>query len=253
MCGIFFAVSVRAPRWPTPEHEALLRCRGPDSCHRAEAGINEFNQSERSAPMRGVHITFLSTVLSLRGEITVEQPYKRDEEASRLCWNGEAWTIDGLSTDGNDTQAVYDELLQVTQAKGDDTVRRADKIARALSQIAGPYAFVFHDALHDVVYFGRDFLGRRSLLTCVTEGGDLLISSVTDNASGAGWAEVEADGVYCINLKQPADQLDPAQPWTRYGDFGVMRVPYHLLGDQACGDVKPVGRDGSSMSAFAHG
>jgi len=88
--------------------------------------------------------------------------------------------------------------------------------AKALAEISGPYAFVYHDASNGILFFGRDFLGRRSLLTLTTADGDLLISSVAGEqckSEDPPWFEVEADGVYYVDL---------------YADILVRKVPYHF-------------------------
>lgn len=93
-----------------------------------------------------------------------------------------------------------------------------------MSQIAGPYAFVFVDASRSSVYFGRDFLGRRSLLYKVDADGNLLLSSVTNGSSGEGWSEVEADGVYCIDLS--LQSVSATGNLERWGDFVVAKTAY---------------------------
>jgi len=188
----------------------------------------------------------------------VAQPYMQHDQTSRLCWNGEAWTVDGTVTDANDTQIVYSQVLETTQTElsrlpqDDETLRRADAVAAAMSRIAGPYAFVFHDSLHGLIYFGRDSLGRRSLLFNVTDDGDVIISSIPDATLGTTWTEVEADGIYCVDLKR-ADQLDPSGPWVRHGTFAVTKAQYHFSGTGGHSANQSVGGDESPMSASAHG
>ena len=64
----------------------------------------------------------------------------------------------------------------------------ADAASAALSVVAGPYAFVFHDEVNSRLYFGRDFLGRRSLLWRVSTAGDIFLCSIADNQTSAGWS-----------------------------------------------------------------
>lgn len=82
-----------------------------------------------------------------------------------------------------------------------DGLARAKQIASGLSCVAGPYAFVFLDRERGHLYFGRDFLGRRSLCWRQTSEGDLTLCSITDGNSSHHWREVEADGVYFIDMK----------------------------------------------------
>ncbi|KAH9845521.1 AsnB, Asparagine synthase (glutamine-hydrolyzing) [Teratosphaeria destructans] len=201
MCGIFCAIGREAPLKPSPELQKLLQQRGPDSHGKREDSIK--GQQDNSTPL---YVTFYSTVLSMRGDAAIIQPYQDGLSASTLCWNGEAWSIATVATHGNDTEQIFNLLSHACQHPVDATSReiearmRLDTISKALSTIAGPYAFVFHDARSQMLFFGRDFLGRRSLLLKVTEGGDVLISSVTDPSSSNAWAEVEADDVYSLDL-----------------------------------------------------
>jgi asparagine synthetase B (glutamine-hydrolysing) len=152
-----------------------------------------------------------------------------------LCWNGEAWSIAGNPAKGNDTEAVFELLSAATpqslgaSASAQDT---SDTIAKHMATIAGPYAFVFYDKRAGRVYLGRDFLGRRALLWRTTESGDLLISSVTSGSHDNAWSEIEADGIYCIDLNVPsehADAEDQAPGLT--SSFAISKVPYHVTTD----------------------
>ncbi|KAJ4379792.1 hypothetical protein N0V86_004976 [Didymella sp. IMI 355093] len=69
------------------------------------------------------------------------------------------------------------------------------------------------------LYYGRDCLGRRSLLRKITADGSLLLSSVCDNASGEGWEEVEADGIYMLDL----DDVD--------NPFSTKHIPHTRMGE----------------------
>lgn len=70
----------------------------------------------------------------------------------------------------------------------------------AFESIAGPYALVYFDATAGRVWFGRDVLGRRSLLYKRYGKGweaGFMVASVGD---GDGWEEVEADGLRFLDL-----------------------------------------------------
>jgi asparagine synthetase B (glutamine-hydrolysing) len=157
------------------------------------------DEGENKDASSTLHATFLSTVLSLRGTSIVEQPLRDAITKSTLCWNGEAWSINNASVTGNDSQLVFDKLLTASSGKdGADIAIKA--VVDLLSSIRGPYAFVFYDASNKLMYYGRDCLGRRSLLRKSKSDDRLILSSVCDNASGESWTEVEADGIYVVNL-----------------------------------------------------
>jgi asparagine synthetase B (glutamine-hydrolysing) len=152
-----------------------------------------------------------------------------------LCWNGEAWSIAGQPTQGNDTVAVF-ELLSTAASQSFGTIPSAqdasDNIARQMAAIAGPYAFVFFDKHAGRVYLGRDFLGRRALLWRTNDSGDLLISSVTSGSHDNAWSEIEADGVYCIDLNVPSGHAvsqDSALDFA--SSFATSKAPYHFATD----------------------
>ncbi|KAI7464257.1 hypothetical protein KC357_g7991 [Hortaea werneckii] len=235
MCGIFCSVSCREPISPSPTLQELLQQRGPDAIGDL---VVQVPGKHHDAPINQ-HIKFYSSVLSLRGDNTVRQPHKgQHHPKSTLCWNGEAWEISGQRPDGNDTQLISDLLRTALAGKiADDTGSRAEavsciatEVANTLSTVAGPYAFVAYDHELGVLCFGRDFLGRRSLLTRFTEYGNFLLSSVSDSPESRGWSEVEADGVYCVDLQRTADGA-LTDDETRLGRYPLIRIPYRFTDD----------------------
>jgi len=237
MCGIYLAVSRTGHVLPTAKISALLASRGPDSIRYLTYRQPLVGQPAGSQPGVGtvsidtdnvseVFITCVSSVLSLRGYQTVDQPLTgpiQEHESlaspvpSFLCWNGEAWTFAGTSIQGNDSEHVLRLLSHICHFSTSFSPEMQERaVAEALSAYAGPYAFAYYDSVNQKLYYGRDFLGRRSLLYRVTEAGELIISSVGDGI-GVGWQEVEADGIYHVDLS--SIQGD--------GGFNVKRTPYH--------------------------
>jgi len=160
-------------------------------------------------PSSQLYGAFFSTVLSLRGTAIVKQPLQDDKTGSILCWNGEAWSLRGHydSITGNDSQLIFDMLLQQSHLTPiDDRKTSLRRIVGIFSSIRGPHAFVFYDARHQYLYYGRDCLGRRSLLRKSISDHYLILSSVCDNATGDNWAEVEADGIYVVDLERTINQ-----------------------------------------------
>ena len=151
MCGIFCSISTRHHVLPDNEIRQRLEARGPDSSCTIQATF------------RNVRVTLCSTVLSLRGSTTVAQPYQDPEEKYTLCWNGEAWSIGGKPTLGNDTEAVHKLLVDALDSTTSMEVSllgpsaTATLVAEALSQVTGPYAFVFFDHVHGRLYLVATF------------------------------------------------------------------------------------------------
>jgi asparagine synthetase B (glutamine-hydrolysing) len=191
MCGIFCSISHRDFIHPDAATKRLLHNRGPDSSGHHLVTINTEDSPQ-------LHATFHSTVLSLRGQSIVEQPLRDSTTQSVLCWNGEAWSIGDETVTGNDSQLVLAKLVLASSAESLPISMRA--VIALLASVKGPYAFVFYDASHELLYYGRDCLGRRSLLRKSTTDHTIVLSSVCDNASGESWTEVEADGIYVLDF-----------------------------------------------------
>lgn len=216
MCGIFFSLSTSKSTSPTQETADLLRNRGPDSYKSYTLQTDVKAQTGESLPLT-YYLTFTSTVLSLRGDHVYTQPLVDPETKSVLCWNGEAWKIKGERVQGNDTERIFDLLLQAGKHDATDSVER---ILEAIASISGPFSFVFYDAVSSRLFYSRDCLGRRSLL----EGFDhenLKICSICDSASVENFKEVRTDGIHTIDLncyQDPSLSVRPYQiqtiPWS---------------------------------------
>ncbi|KAH6678443.1 asparagine synthase-domain-containing protein [Halenospora varia] len=192
MCGIHACISKVAFQAPSAKLKHLLCERGPDYIGEARTKVHLDHQSPH-------WVSCTSTVLALRGGRVTAQPFQDVPSGSILCWNGEAWKIDGEVVSGNDGQVVFDMLLKASDAKLLTTESRA-AVLKVLRSISGPFAFVYLDGNHGLMYFGRDCLGRRSLLFN-TDGfpTSFELSSCSDHRLG-GWHEVEADGIYQISF-----------------------------------------------------
>ncbi|ODA83957.1 hypothetical protein RJ55_02474 [Drechmeria coniospora] len=183
MCGIYAAISASGYCHASPTLEKRLRNRGPDHHGSVEERLDYGNKP--------LFLTLTSTVLSLRGDHVARQPLVDDATGSVLCWNGEAWRLHGRPVEGNDGEAI---LLELSAARGEG------EVLEVLRAIEGPFAFIFLDKPAGRLYYGRDRLGRRSLL--VRHGLPFSLSSVAESPA-AGWIEVEADGCYVLPLGLP--------------------------------------------------
>lgn len=194
MCGIYASVSKQGFHAPSDVLKELLCNRGPDHVGEAQARIDLEDGASS-------WISLMSTVLALRGGHVTAQPFIDVSSNSALCWNGEAWKIGLDSVTGNDGQAVFDMLIKASSdhaATSDSTTA----ILGVLQNISGPFAFVYLDKYHNQLYFGRDRLGRRSLLHKTDGHTNLQLSSIADTVSGP-WMEIEADAVHRISFNEP--------------------------------------------------
>ncbi|KAI9684725.1 MAG: hypothetical protein M1829_000100 [Trizodia sp. TS-e1964] len=214
MCGIFLTLGSEKPALgPNSNLRQLLHKRGPDSIgeYATGVGFSHFNNSNKT-----LHLSFLSTVLSLRGAGITPQPLVHQSSGSVLCWNGEAWSIKGAPVSGNDAEQILELLVNASiqskeiQSTADKQRFLLDRFSSAISSIAGPYAFVFWDQPNRRLFFGRDVLGRRSLLQRFDDHGNLTLSSISDEQSDNHWNEVDTEGIHFINLIDDNDFENPA-------------------------------------------
>ncbi|EJD55190.1 hypothetical protein AURDEDRAFT_78144 [Auricularia subglabra TFB-10046 SS5] len=111
----------------------------------------------RSVSLGGDYtLTLAASVLHLRGNAVQAQPYI-SERGDILCWNGEASAgcILGIAPTENDGAKLFAALSATSSSM---------EVVEIFAKLEGPYAFVFYSAAESALYFGRDPLGRRSLL-----------------------------------------------------------------------------------------
>lgn len=198
MCGILFCVSAHARNKLDVQDEERVRARGPDAfCAHTTSILSESHQWR---------LTFVSSVLALRGNSIVAQPIVDDSIGSVFCWNGEAWSYDNASISGNDSDVISAHLFTAVQQDIDSEKAILD----VLSKITGPYAFVFYDAKASIVYFGRDNFGRRSLLVQrdSVESTELTVCSIPTITTNNPAREVDVLHVHKIDLSRPTLSIE---------------------------------------------
>lgn len=200
MCGIHAVVSAKKPDELSPTLKRCLCNRGPDHIRTTETRLDGDDSS--------TFLEFTSTVLALRGDHLAQQPFTDSETGSVFCWNGEAWKIRHHDVSGNDGEVI---ALLLNAAVRDSQEDREGAILGVLSYINGPFAFVFFDKTSRKLYFGRDRLGRRSLLI-KHDGSQLILSSIADTTDPE-WEEVEADGIYVADLQQRQPKETDGKPF----------------------------------------
>ncbi|OAA48744.1 asparagine synthetase domain containing protein 1 [Metarhizium rileyi] len=202
MCGIHAAISTAGQCPISSALERRLRNRGPDHLGTVTTSVGDNG---------AFSLSLTSTVLSLRGDHVTKQPIVDETTGSVLCWNGEAWKIKGEKVQGNDGEAILSLLGEAGRCSSD----QHDKaVLDALCEIEGPFAFIYFDKPAERLYYGRDRLGRRSLLA--KPGEPFLLASVSDTPT-SGWREVEADGIYTMQFTHettsPSDLVPVRHNW----------------------------------------
>jgi asparagine synthetase B (glutamine-hydrolysing) len=190
MCGIHVSVSTRSFHPPSSGLKTLLCRRGPD--HTGESKVEVKRDGET------FWLSLTSTVLALRGGRVQIQPFVDHQHGSVLCWNGESWRIGSEPVEGNDGQRIFEALLQASSQRLSSASIEA--VLEVLRSIDGPFAFVFLDKIHGHIYFGRDRLGRRSLLYNAESSSTCIEFASTSDPGSHCWKEVETDAVYQLSF-----------------------------------------------------
>ncbi|KIX04506.1 uncharacterized protein Z518_05376 [Rhinocladiella mackenziei CBS 650.93] len=217
MCGIFFSVARGGPSWPDDAAVDALKARGPDS-------YKVLNVTLPDPPPGNLYLTFASSVLALRGDRIQEQPLRDPSSGSILCWNGEAWKVDGVNVQGNDSVQIWQRLLEASHSSDEHEHKT---ILQVLSNITGPFAFVFYSALSATVYYGRDSLGRRSLLMDHCDEQSLTLSSTGISNLRSFSGEVSTAAVHYLSLKQKDVTLGDL-PWLNASPPINKSLPSHV-------------------------
>ncbi|KDR85200.1 hypothetical protein GALMADRAFT_233883 [Galerina marginata CBS 339.88] len=137
-------------------------------------------------------VGFYASELRLRGEFPIVQPHIRGKNI--LCWNGEIFEGMEILAQDNDGSKIFDVLC---------SAESPEQIRDIFSTVEGPYAFVLYHENSDHLYYGRDPLGRRSLLVHkpTQEAPYFLLSSVSAGADPAyEFAELSTEHIYSLNF-----------------------------------------------------
>jgi len=176
------------------------------------------------------NITLHASVLHMRGHQPLAQPVlfsafsSDDDQKSALCWNGECYTYteeetNECSMNNNLIYANMVELVSIEEQQSDtilisnilqnaitqsqvDNNDEHDAITKAISRIHGEFAFILYVPNSRSIYYGRDCLGRRSLLInkSIAINGITAISSVTIDMKNNTWEEISPGIVYRLDL-----------------------------------------------------
>lgn len=211
-----------------------LSSRGPDVPCGKEHCFGRCDDDESN-------LTLHASVLHMRGESHTPQPLLLNEYA--FCWNGECYStyyskshniteeqaserdmVDLIATEESvvtsDTDLVANMLVDALNKidESSDNKSHLKIIADVMSSIHGEYAFILFVPSKSpnsspCVYYGRDPLGRRSLLINKSIDGTILLSSVAVNipdSTLAGregtigaqeWVEIPPAVVYRMNIE----------------------------------------------------
>ncbi|XP_069692808.1 asparagine synthetase domain-containing protein CG17486 isoform X2 [Periplaneta americana] len=127
--------------------------------------------------------------------------------------------FDSLVSETQNTD--FEELLEMKQTHSSDTWQLSQAFLEAgkqfipsfLTKIRGPYAFIYADMRNLLLYFGRDRLGRHSLLWSTDCEGGLVLTSV-GKKNVLDLKEVPSLGVFMVDLNLPDIDFVTLFPWS---------------------------------------
>lgn len=219
--------------------------------------------SQRSVLMKttvyGLPCELVASVLHLRGIKMTKQPVINSMLNEAFMWNGEIFNSDFLADNNyrSDTAILGEYLFNRPP-----NVSVEERIKEAMPKISGPWSFVFLDPDEDTVFFGRDFLGRRSLMYNLS-GVCLTLASTGYTSGNRLWTEVPP-GIFRLKLSQIEDaqlltseaikhfkfSIDPSSDTliTRYNTLINRAIPSESTELLDFGDGKSLPRQTSEMS-----
>ncbi|KAG0198334.1 Asparagine synthetase domain-containing protein 1 [Mortierella sp. GBA30] len=231
MCGILFSIQDQGANeqydrtWATLQE--LNARRGPSAQDTHNIVIKQQHESTTH------QLTFYGAVLHLRGDVVTHQPHL-SKSGNVLLWNGEIF--DGIFVDHhqNDGRVLMEQLESISDLKD-----HWEAFLNTMAKIEGPYAFVYFHASSQKLYFGRDCLGRRSLLwhkrgqDDVNVESPFILTSVgysSFHSDLMALEEVPADGIYRLSLSS-GDSKDMARyPWVSSGHGqGTFKNTAHIM------------------------
>lgn len=233
MCGISWCF-LQAHTVPEQCITSALKYRGPDCA--CSHDVPAWNGMARLA----------ATVLHMRGADTAAQPLILSD-GSLFAWNGEAFSGLPCPSDESDTLALAAKLSARLSALPSGAGLRVDPtdiqrsvllaVRDVFSSFQGPFAFLLWHSSSQTLVFGRDPVGRRSLL-------------LLRPTSGAG----ETDWLTASPVQQQEeDMMHSAQlPATAFDSFILTStgpVDSSPVDAWACHEIEPSGVHGLCMQA----
>ena len=121
----------------------------------------------------GASFTFAGSILQLRGSDPVSTPLYDPITGNVLLFNGEIFSGLDIPSGSNDSIALLTALSTSLRST----------IPEVLSSLRGPWSCVFWQAETNTLWFGRDVLGRRSLLVHWPRSLFTSLSSLSSSSS----------------------------------------------------------------------
>jgi hypothetical protein len=126
-------------------------------------------------------------------------------------WNGDVFAFAGqplASRHASDTHFMAAKLAECFHGNKDD---ESSAVLRCLEQVQGPWAFVFWHKERRILWFGRDYFGRQSLLIHESAAA-FILSSCAPGDEEIEMEELPAHGIYRLQLGEQFRKLE-LFPW----------------------------------------
>ncbi|XP_071439642.1 asparagine synthetase domain-containing protein 1 isoform X2 [Hetaerina americana] len=169
----------------------------------------------------------------MQGKKLVVQP-SVDDFGNILLWNGDIFSgiYKKASEDVGDTAALLRALAESTPAG----------ICSIFSQVTGPWSVIYWSQSKKTLWFGRDPLGRHSLLWCKNDS-SIILTSVAERGHLDIFLEVPAIGLFALDFNSSDPDSIPDStlyPWSHL-------MPELTFGKHTCFEQLPGNCDGSSL------
>uniref|UniRef100_A0A1B6D251 Asparagine synthetase domain-containing protein n=4 Tax=Clastoptera arizonana TaxID=38151 RepID=A0A1B6D251_9HEMI len=161
---------------------------------------------------------FSGYTLWMQGPHPVSQPIW-DEEGNLLLWNGDVLSGPLDNDELCDTENVFVHFKQKFKV-----------VIESISNICGPYSFIFWDNENKCLWFGRDVFGRHSLLWSIRDD-EIVITSV--GHKNCNLQEVPASGIFMIDFSQTSQIELEFFPWSHLSNLEIdlnskVKIKYKL-------------------------
>lgn len=114
-----------------------------------------------------------------------------DSEFSTFVYNGDVFGGNAIKEETKRIRGDTEIFLEILE--------KSNEVSSTLSNIQGPYAFVFLNKRKNILYFGRDIYGRRSLLIGKKLNA-IILASVLRKDINVDCIELPAIGTFCLDL-----------------------------------------------------
>nr|KAF7404479.1 hypothetical protein H0235_015173 [Vespula pensylvanica] len=197
MCGIFCCISQHSEdsvkhsdEWDKCKN--LIISRGPDKLVKNFASLTDIWYGH-----------FAASILWMQGLKLVEQPLI-DSDGNILLWNGDVFSGSLVNVLAKDD--ICDSITIL------NAFSTSPNITNTLQYIQGPYSFIYFQKSSKVLYFGRDIIGRHSLLLQLNNEKNALTITSVGVKYLKNTMEVPAVGIFAINLSDTNINLT-CYPW----------------------------------------